>query len=186
MTFALGGLAFWTPAYLQYRQQPPTAVVIFGGITVVAGLLSTLLGGVVADRMRERFPGSYFLVSGVGMILAFPLFLGVLYAPFPLAWVFMFCAVFFVFLNTGPSNTALANVSPPAVRATAFALNIFVIHLLGDAAAFPTIGYIGGHTNMHAAFLVVCGMMAVSGVIWLLGMRYLPADTARVEAASQS
>ena len=184
MTFALGGLAFWTPAYLQYRQQPPTAVVIFGGITVVAGLLSTLLGGVVADRMRKRFPGSYFLVSGVGMIVAFPLFLGVLYAPFPLAWVFMFCAVFFVFLNTGPSNTALANVSPPAVRATAFALNIFVIHLLGDAAAFPIIGYIGGHTNMHVAFLVVCGMMAVSGVIWLLGMRYLPADTARVEAGS--
>lgn len=183
MTFALGGLAFWTPAYLEYRHQPHTAVVIFGGITVVAGLISTLLGGVVADRLRKRFAGSYFLVSGLGMILAFPFFLGVLYAPFPLAWVFMFSAIFFVFLNTGPSNTALANVSPPSVRATAFALNIFVIHLLGDAAAFPTIGYIGGHTNMHIAFLVVCGVMAVSGVIWLLGMRYLPADTARVEAA---
>lgn len=186
MTFALGGLAFWTPAYLQYRQQAPTAIVIFGGITVVAGLVSTLLGGVVADRLRKRFPGSYFLVSGVGMILAFPLFLGVLYTPFPLAWVFMFFAVFFVFLNTGPSNTALANVSFPAVRATAFALNIFVIHLLGDAAAFPIIGYIGGHTDMHIAFLVVCGMMAVSGVIWLLGMRYLAADTARVEAATET
>ena len=186
MTFALGGLAFWTPAYLQYRQQPPTAVVIFGGVTVVAGLISTLLGGVVADRLRKRIPGSYFLVSGLGMILAFPLFLGVLYTPFPLAWVFMFCAIFFVFLNTGPSNTALANVSMPGVRATAFALNIFVIHLLGDAAAFPIIGYIGGHTNMHIAFLVVCGMMAVSGVIWLLGMRYLEADTARVAAVTES
>ena len=186
MTFALGGLAFWTPAYLQYRHQPPTAIVTFGLITVVAGLVSTLLGGVVADRLRKRIPGSYFLVSGMGMLLAFPLFLGVLYTPFPLAWVFMFCAIFFVFLNTGPSNTALANVSPPAVRATAFALNIFVIHLLGDAAAFPTIGYIGGHANMHVAFLVVCGMMAVSGLIWLLGMRYLPADTARVEAATKA
>lgn len=186
MTFALGGMAFWTPAYLQYRGQPPTAVVIFGGITVVAGLISTLLGGVVADRLRKRFPGSYFLVSGVGMILAFPLFLGVLYAPFPLAWVFMFGAIFFVFLNTGPSNTALANVALPSVRATAFALNIFVIHLFGDAAAFPIIGYIGGHTNMHVAFLVVCGMMAISGVIWLLGVGYLPADTARVEAAGQT
>ncbi len=89
------------------------------------------------------------------MLIAFPLFLGVLYTPFPLAWFFMFGAVFFVFLNTGPSNTALANVCLPSVRATAFAMNIFVIHLLGDAAAFPTIGYIGGHTNMHIAFLVV-------------------------------
>jgi len=186
MTFALGGLAFWTPAYLLFRKQPHTSIIIFGGITVVAGLISTLLGGVVADRMRKRFPGSYFLVSGVGMLIAFPLFLGVLYTPFPLAWFFMFGAVFFVFLNTGPSNTALANVSLPSVRATAFALNILVIHLLGDAAAFPTIGYIGGHTNMHIAFLVVCGMMALSGVLWLMGMKYLPADTERVEAAMRA
>ncbi len=184
MTFALGGLAFWTPAYLQYRQQPSTAIVIFGGITVVAGLVSTLLGGVVADRLRSRFPGSYFLVSGVGMLAAFPLFLGVLYTPFPTAWFFMFAAVFFVFLNTGPSNTALANVSMPSVRATAFALNIFVIHLFGDAAAFPTIGYIGGHLNMQIAFLVVSGMMLLSGIIWLLGMKYLPADTAAVARAT--
>ena len=186
MTFALGGLAFWTPAYLIYRQEPHTAIIIFGGITVVAGLISTLLGGVVADRLRRRFPGSYFLVSGIGMLIAFPLFLGVLYTPFPVAWFFMFGAVFFVFLNTGPSNTALANVSLPSVRATAFALNILVIHLLGDAAAFPTIGYIGGHTNMQVAFLVVSGMMALSGILWLMGMKYLPADTARVEAATTS
>ena len=48
---------------------------------------------------------------------------------------------------------------------------------------FPTIGYIGGHTNMHVAFLVVSGMMLLSGVIWLAGMKYFPADTAAVEAA---
>ncbi len=185
MTFALGGLAFWTPAYLQFRGQPSTSIVIFGGITVVAGLVSTILGGVVADRLRARIPGSYFLVSGAGMLIAFPLFLGVLYTAFPMAWGFMFAAVFFVFLNTGPSNTALANVCLPSVRATGFAMNIFVIHLLGDAAAFPTIGYIGGHTNMHVAFLVVSGTMLLSGVIWIAGMKFLPADTAAVEAARE-
>ncbi|MDQ2659322.1 MAG: MFS transporter, partial [Verrucomicrobiota bacterium] len=186
MTFALGGLAFWTPAYLQFRQQPASGIIVFGGITVVAGLVSTLLGGIVADRMRTRFPGSYFLVSGVGMLLAFPLFLGVLYTPFPIAWYFMFGAVFCVFLNTGPSNTALANVCLPSIRATAFALNIFVIHLFGDAAAFPIIGYIGGHANMHIAFLVVSGMMLLSGVLWLAGMKFLGADTAAVEVATRA
>ena len=118
------------------------------------------------------------------MIAAFPLFLCVLYVPFPAAWFFMFAAIFFLFLNTGPSNTALANVSLPKVRATAFAMNILVIHLFGDAAAFPIIGYIGGHTNMHIAFLVVSGTMLLSGVIWIAGMKYLPADTAVVTAAS--
>lgn len=184
-TFAIGGLGFWVAAYLRYRGQPDSGKAIFGGITVFAGLTATLLGGWLADRMRGRYAGSYFLVSGVGMLLAFPFFVAALYVPFPYAWGFMFVAIFFAFLNTGPSNTALANVSRPSVRATAFAFNILVIHLLGDAAAFPTIGYIGGHANMNAAFLVVSGMMLISGLFWIAGRKYLEADTAAVEAASK-
>jgi predicted MFS family arabinose efflux permease len=180
-TFAIGGLGFWVAAYLRYRGRPDAEKGYFGLILVVAGLGSTLIGGWVADKMRARYPGSYFLVSGVGMLLAFPFFVAALYIPFPLAWAFMFISIFFAFLNTGPSNTALANVSRPAVRATAFAMNILVIHLLGDAAAFPTIGYIGGHTNMNIAFLVVSGMMLLAGVLWIAGMKFLPADTAAVE-----
>ncbi len=182
MTFAFGGLAFWFSAYLRYRGEPASATAIFGGITALAGLLSTLIGGVVADRLRVRYPGSYFLVSAVGMLIAAPLFVAMLFTPFPIAWGLLFGAVFFGFLNTGPSNTALANVAAPAVRATAFALNILVIHALGDALAFPAIGYISGHTNMNIGFLVISGMMLISGLVWLTGMKFLGAETARVEA----
>ena len=183
MTFVTGGLGFWVPAYLRYRNQSPdVGMTIFGLITVVAGLVSTLLGGIIADRLRSRFPGSYFWVSGIGMLIACPFFIATLYVPFPAAWITMFLAIFFLFLNTGPSNTALANVSLPAVRATAFAVNIFVIHAFGDVQAFWLLGYIGGHTNMHMAFLFVSGIILLSGVTWLIGVKYLPADTAAVEA----
>ena len=184
MTFVTGGLGFWVPAYLRYRDQSPAVgMTIFGLITVVAGLVSTLLGGVVADRLRPRFPGSYFWVSGIGMLIACPFFLVTLYTPFPAAWVPMFFAIFFLFLNTGPSNTALANVSLPAVRATAFAVSILVVHALGDVQAFWLLGYIGGHANMHVAFLFVSGIIFLSGVVWLTGVKYLAADTAAVETA---
>jgi MFS family permease len=185
MTFVTGGLGYWVSAYLEYRNQSPAeSRTIFGLITVVAGLVSTLLGGVIADRLRARFPGSYFWVSGVGMLIACPFFIVTLYIPFPAAWITMFLAIFFLFLNTGPSNTALANVSLPAVRATAFAANIFVIHALGDVQAFWILGYIGGHTNMHVAFLFVSGIIFASGLAWLIGVKYLPADTAAVEKAA--
>ncbi|MGI8957164.1 MAG: spinster family MFS transporter [Chthoniobacterales bacterium] len=184
MTFAIGGLAFWISAYLRYRGLPPSSTAIFGLITAVGGLLSTLTGGMVADWLRPRHPGSYFSVSGIGMLIAVPLFVAMLFTPFPAAWGFLFGAIFFAFLNTGPSNTALANVTPPAVRATAFALNILVIHALGDALAFPTIGYISGHTNMNVGFFLISGMMLLSGVIWLFGMKTLGADTERVENAT--
>jgi len=184
MTFVLGGLGFWVPAYLRYRNQSPeVGMTIFGLILVVAGLVSTLVGGVIADKLRSRLAGSYFWVSGIGMLIACPIFVVALYIPFPAAWVAMFVAIFFLFLNTGPSNTALANVSPPDVRATAFAANIFVIHALGDVQAFWLLGYIGGHTNMQLPFLFLSVIIFASGVAWLIGVKYLPADTAAVETA---
>jgi MFS transporter, Spinster family, sphingosine-1-phosphate transporter len=185
MTFAAGGLGYWMSAYLSYRNQSPVAGrTTFGLITVVAGLSSTLIGGILGDKLRPRFAASYFWVSGIGMIIACPVFVASLFIPFPAAWVAMFFAVFFLFLNTGPSNTALANVSLPEVRATAFAVSIFVIHTLGDVQAFWLLGYIGGHTNIRIAFLFVSGIIFASGIAWLVGAKYLPADTAAVENAT--
>jgi len=184
MTFAAGGLGFWIAEYLNYRGQPPQSRVVFGGIVVVAGLVSTVVGGVLADRLRRRYAASDFLVSGVGMFLAFPLFVIMLFTPFPLAWPLMFVVVFLLFLNTGPSNAALANVSYSNMRERAFALNILIIHLFGDVAAYPSIGYIGGHTNMTIAFFVVSVVMLCSGICWIFGMKYLAGDTAAVENAA--
>src|SRR5947199_4892324 len=80
MTFVTGGLGFWASAYLRYRNQSPdVGMTIFGLITVVSGLVSTLLGGVIADRLRSGFAGWYFLVSGIGMLIACPLFIATLY-----------------------------------------------------------------------------------------------------------
>src|SRR5437660_8255424 len=80
MTFVTGGLGYWVSAYLEYRNQSPAmSRTIFGLITVVAGLVSTLLGGIVSDKLRTRFAGSYFWVSGIGMLIACPIFVATLY-----------------------------------------------------------------------------------------------------------
>ncbi|PZR73094.1 MAG: MFS transporter [Chthoniobacterales bacterium] len=189
MTFAIGGIAFWTPTYIyEYRGQADLGRInmIFGALTVVAGIFATLLGGWAGDKLRPRFAGSYFLVSGIGMVIAFPFILGMLFLPFPWAWVAIFFAVFFLFLNTGPANTALANVTHPSIRATGFAFNILIIHALGDAISPPLIGAIAGRTNMNVAFVVVSATVLLSGLLWLRGMKYLPADTAAVEIAAES
>lgn len=179
MTFAIGGIGFWMPDYVsEFRKVPGSTTSIFGAITVVAGLTATLLGGMVGDKLRSRYPGSYFLVSGAAMLTGFPLFLAVLYAPFPWAWVLVFLAVFCLFFNTGPTNTILANVTHPAMRATAFALNIFVIHALGDVISPLIIGLIADKYNMNVAFLLVGMMFLVSAGFWLAGARHLAADTA--------
>jgi MFS transporter, Spinster family, sphingosine-1-phosphate transporter len=206
MTFALGGMAYWMKALLQNRNVRPLPinliftqfevepVFLFGVISAFAGLLATLSGGFAGDYFRRWISGSYFLVSGIAMLFAFPMILLFLYIPFPAAWVFLFIAVFCLFFNTGPTNTILANVTHPAVRASAFALNILFIHLLGDAISPPVIGRITGVVKrqemasgidaqtaelhgLNLAFIVVSVLVLIGGLLWLWGTRYLQRDT---------
>jgi MFS family permease len=178
MTFAIGGIAFWMPYYLAHKPgAPASTTVTFGGVTCVAGLVATLLGGMAGDKLRARFPGSYFLVSGIAMLVGFPFMLLTLRASFPLIWVWVFVTCFCLFFNTGPTNTILANVSHPSIRAAGFALNIFLIHAFGDVVSPVVIGVVGDRYDMTRAFTLVGAMFVVAGVLWLLGARYLQSDT---------
>ncbi|MFQ3593704.1 MAG: MFS transporter [Gemmataceae bacterium] len=188
MCFTIGGLAFWAPAYLQYRQVadvfgvlPPAT--FFGILTAFLGLVATLVGGWAGDALRSRYSGSYFLVSGAVMCLGAPLLVAMIYLPFPLAWVPMAGAIFCLFFNTGPTNTITANVIQPALRARGFAIAILVMHLLGDAISPTLLGEITGKDNrFDLAFLFVAAMVLLGGLVWLWGTLYLEADTRRASA----
>lgn len=183
MTFAIGGIAFWMPYYLAHKPgAPASSTVIFGAITCVAGLVGTLLGGLAGDRLRARFPGSYFLVSGIAMLAGFPFLLLTLSATFPTIWVWLFVTCFCLFFNTGPTNTILANVSHPSIRAAGFALNIFVIHAFGDVLSPVVIGIVGDRYDMNRAFILVGAMFVVAGILWLFGVPHLQRDTAAAPA----
>ena len=179
MTFAMGGIAFFLPRYLeQDRGLSPTAANLgIGAVIASSGLIATLAGGWLGDKLRDRYRGSYFLVSGAGLLCGFPLLLLLLVTPFPLAWPVIFAACFCLFFNTGPANTIIANVTTPGIRATAYAANIFVIHALGDAISPTVIGLVADRSSLSLGFVVVGVAMLVGGGIWLFGARYLEADT---------
>jgi MFS family permease len=157
---------------------------LFGMIVVVSGLGATLLGGVAGDKLRDRgVRGAYFKAAGWSTVLAWPFFVAMLYVPFPAAWGLLFAAVFLLFFNTGPANTILANVTRSRIRATAFAVNILIIHLLGDVISPPLIGVITGFSDLGTAFLVVSVAIPAGGLLWVLGARYLDEDTRKAAAA---
>ena len=181
MTFAMGGIAFWMPYYLEGRPGAPVnSTLIFGAITALAGLVATLLGGLAGDALRQRFGGAYFLVSGAAMLLGFVVFLAVLYVKvsFTWLWVLIFLTCFCLFFSTGPTNTIIANVTHPSMRAAGFALNIFVIHALGDVISPVIIGLLNDYLHdMNKSFFIVGAAFLISGALWLWGARYLARDT---------
>ena len=184
MTFAVGGIAFWMPSYILDEKYPKGAqtlesvVFLFGLVVVVSGLAATLVGGKAGDWAQRRWRGGYFLISGATMVLAFPFVLLVMWADAPWFWVFIFLSVFCLYFNTGPTNTVLANVTHPAVRASAFAVNIFVIHALGDAISPFIIGLIATPPRgLKDGFIAVSVTVLLGGLLWLWGARYLECDT---------
>jgi MFS family permease len=184
MCFAMGGLAWFAPAYLKHREVPDflgmDPVFFFGVLTAVLGLIATIVGGLAGDALRRRHSGSYFLVSGAAMCLACPMLLLMVELPFPLAWLPMGAFTFLLFFNTGPTNTISANVVHPVLRSRGFAFNILLIHLFGDAASPIVLGWvIGGGNLFDQAFRVTSVVVLVGGLLWLWGAAYLQRDTER-------
>lgn len=145
MTFTLGGLAWWMPTFLQraHGMEEGSAGVVFGGITVVAGLIATLAGGYFGDRAFASAQGGYLRVSGWGLIIGAPvtLVMALLGVTTPVL-LLAFVAEFFLFLNTGPLNAALIGCVPANLRAMSIAVNVLFIHALGDAISPYLMGWI--------------------------------------------
>jgi predicted MFS family arabinose efflux permease len=182
MTFAVGGLAAWVPTYLVRVRgmELAAANLTFGLLTLLSGIGGTLLGGWLGDRLLARTPSAYFLVSGLGLALSAPFAAAViLLESSTAALAAIFLTEVCVFLNTGPLNAIIAAVSPPAVKATAYALNIFVIHALGDAISPTIVGALSDRWGLSAAFWIAPGTLALAAAFCFWGMRHYAGDAAR-------
>lgn len=182
MTFALGGLAQWVPSFL-YRLHGLDVAKgnsLFGAITVVAGITGTLCGGWIGDVLQRKSSKGYLTVSGWGFLIGVPICVYALITPSVAACMTaIFFAEFFLFLSTGPLNTVIVNVTAPAMRAMAFAVNIFFIHALGDAVSPTIIGWLSDHWGLRNSLLVTpLALLAAAFLTFYCG-KFIERDTVK-------
>lgn len=184
MTFAIGGLAQWIPSFLNrvHALDVARGNTLFGATTVLAGILGTLAGGWLGDRWQKKSGKGYLLISGWGFLIGAPFAVWAILAPgLTGCMTAIFIAEFFLFLNTGPLNTVIINVTGPAVRSMAFAVNIFFIHALGDAVSPSILGWLSDRWDLRSALLITPGAMALAGLLCFICGRYVVQDMARAE-----
>ena len=187
-TFAMGGLGTWGPTLLQRRFAVSTAKagVVFGGLAVVTGILGTFLGGWLTDRWQKRWPDAGAGLSGITLLAAAPVValalgtrsLGAAYALF-------FLGMFLLFVNTSPVNTLTVSSLPASIRATGVAVNVLLIHLLGDAISPELVGHradalqaagLSGGDALARSLALVLPAIVLSGVaLWWARQR--PTET---------
>ncbi|HEV8266437.1 MAG TPA: MFS transporter [Gemmatimonadales bacterium] len=168
-TFALGGMALYVVKFLERSRglSEAHASVGFAGVVIVTGLLGIALGGWLSDRLLRVTKQSYLWVSGVATLIAAPLALvGLTSAAPAVYWTAIVTAQLLLFASTGPVNSAIVNVVPAEIRATAVAVSIFTIHVLGDVPSPSLIGAISDASTLERAVLIIPVALLVSGVIW--------------------
>jgi len=176
--------AIYTLAATADSPKAEDLTIILGAMIVLGGISATAVGAILGEWLRPRVRGAYFLVIAAGAFFAIPSYLGLLYAPLPWGWLCIFLCVFGLFLHTGPAFTILANVTKSDERATAFAINILVIHLLGDAISPTLIGAVADFADLQTAFAILTAFIVVGGILWLLGAKYLESDEKAVKEST--
>jgi MFS family permease len=176
MTFSMGGIAVWMPTFLVRERgySVSHAGTMFGLILVFDGVVASLLGGWIGDKLLPRFKGAYYLVSAVSLALGVPAMVVALHSSGRPMEIAILIAGFLLFLNTSPLNAALINAVGPHIRAFALAVNIFVIHLLGDAFSPVIIGRLADHWPLHVALSSTAVALALSALILFYGMQFAP------------
>lgn len=176
-TFTLGGFQFWAPTFLfrAHGIAMEKASLFFGGTLVVTGLIATLLGGFAATAWQRRYRAGYATLLALSIALSVPVAaLALLTTSTVLSMVCLGVAMFLLFLPTGPINTLIVESVPTALRASAMAASIFVIHLLGDFWSPEIIGRLSlawndpahGGVGLQRAVLLLPAMLGVGAVFW--------------------
>ena len=168
-TFALGGIVSVMPSFLQRIRGLPEIQATFrlGAATVGTGLVATLAGGWLGDRLLARTSQAYLWLSGLATLVAAPLaFLALAVAAPAVYWTSIVAAELLLFASTGLINSAIVNVVPAATRATAVAVSILAIHLLGDVPSPTLIGVISDASSLAHAVLIIPVAVLLAGVIW--------------------
>jgi MFS transporter, Spinster family, sphingosine-1-phosphate transporter len=173
-TFAIGGLAYWMPAFLERVRGIPRseATVNFGTIVVITGFIGTFVGGWMGDYFAKNSRQAYLWLSAIATLIAAPfVWLALTTTSTALYTAYMVTAQLLLFLSTGPINAAIINLVIASERATAIALSVFAIHLLGDALSPLMVGALSDLFTLQEAIKILPVAVLLGGFVWIWAAR---------------
>jgi predicted MFS family arabinose efflux permease len=172
--FSAGALIVWMPQFVTDVRlfRPRDASLYVGAVGVTGGLLGVVTGSYLADWLYARWPWGRMAIIGAGLILSSPFVTLSLYTTNHAAMlIYFFLGIFLMVWYTGPIIAVIHDVVPSDVKATAQALYILLIHLLGDTFSPAIVGKLADLYNLQTALLLPAVINVVAGVIFLVGCR---------------
>lgn len=159
-----------------------TGLMIGGG-----GFVGSLLGGAIADWAAVRDRRAHMTVPAVGGVIAIPVLIGVFTAPDPLVGIgLIFVANVLGTLWYGPFYSTAQSVVAPRHRATAAALLLLVLNLIGLGFGPPFVGalsdflsvreHLGPAEGLRWSLIITIGVSLISIALLLVARQTVRED----------
>jgi MFS family permease len=188
--FVLASNAFWLPTLLVRRFDLSVSQAgLFAGIVLVlGGLIGTLAGGWIADRLARKNPAAHLQVGIVGFLIGAVFIAISLLAPLNIGPIPIFVPAFLItvialYLNAGPFTALAQNVVSPALRASSVTMLLFVAHVFGDSHSTFDVGFLADRVgSLQTALLITSPtLLVVAAIIAATGLRSARPDTQAME-----
>lgn len=169
--FVIGAYSYWGPKAGYDIYHMSNADLMFGGITIVCGIVGTLAGGFVLDLMESTISNAFKLLSGatfLGAIFCFSAFcFRSLYGFIP----FFAVGEILVFATQGPVNYICLHCVKPSLRPLSMAMSTVSIHIFGDVPSSPLVGVLQDYiNNWRESALILTSILFVAAAIWFIGI----------------
>uniref|UniRef100_A0A2P2L7S5 Uncharacterized protein n=1 Tax=Rhizophora mucronata TaxID=61149 RepID=A0A2P2L7S5_RHIMU len=169
--FVIGAYSYWGPKAGYNIYEMSNADMMFGGITIVCGILGTLAGGLILDHMNATISNAFKLLSGATFLGAIFCFSG-----FCLTSLYGFIILFsvgelLVFATQAPVNYVSLQCVKPSLRPLSMAISTVSIHIFGDVPSSPLVGVLQDHVkNWRITALTLTAVLFLAAGIWLIGV----------------
>ena len=191
--FASSAMTTWMPPFLirQYELSAGETGLIIGTGAAIAGLVGTLVGGALTDRLAVRDARWYLWLPAIGVFLCVPIYSLALFAATPnafLLWLIPGICVSVMF--SGPTYAMVQNLADPANRTTVAAIALLVMNFVGGALGPPFVGWVsdlvgvgtqGGESIRVALLIALCANIPAA-LFYLIAAR---ADAVRALSPSR-
>ncbi|XP_047337496.1 probable sphingolipid transporter spinster homolog 2 [Impatiens glandulifera] len=169
--FVIGAYSYWGPKAGYNIYHMTSADLVFGGITVVSGIVGTVAGGYILDYMTATISNAFKLLctaTFLGAVFCFSAFcFKSLYA-----FLFLFAiGELLVFATQGPVNYICLHCVNPSLRPLSMAMSTVAIHIFGDVPSSPLVGVIQDNlNNWRKTALILTSILFLAAAIWFIGI----------------
>ena len=189
--YALFGLAanqlsIWGPYFFnRVHGLPLTLIGNWAGVlSVAAGVPGTILGGVLADRLRRRGRGGRMFFSAACALASIPLWLALLFS----GNVWLLIAANFLLLGValmwlGPAAADVHDIAGPHLRGLGVAIYFFTVNMAAYGIGGPLIGRVNdalgaaSDPSMMRYGMLLCPLAAaLAAVLLWLGSRKMEGE----------